>query len=138
MQIRGVDSGRSLKQEFQAKLHQPGIRSSRRTCYHPEVRIVCRAANRVRRRELRPVEDVEELRAELHSQPFVAPKPRPLENCKVKISDSLGSYPRVNPWLVSENEIGRRPKTGRAEPFRNPRGSTPRHRARTAGNYVRS
>jgi hypothetical protein len=80
-----------LEQEFQPKLHQPRIRASRRARHHPEIRIVCRAANRVWRRELRPIKEVEELRPEFQSQPFIAPKPRPLKNRKIKIADSLCS-----------------------------------------------
>jgi len=135
---RRVSLGPALEKEFQSKLNQPRIRPSRRTCYHPEIRIVCRTADRVWRRELRPIKDVEELRPEFQSQPFIAPKPRPLKYCKVEVTDSLSSQPGVYPRLVSENEIGRRRKTCRIEPFRNPRGGTPRHCAYAAGNYVRA
>ena len=133
-----VSLGPALEKEFQSKLNQPRICPSRRTCYHPEIRIVCRAADHVWRRELRPIKDVEELRPEFQSQPFIAPKPRPLKYCKVEVTDSLSSQPGVYPWLVSENEIGRRRKTCRIEPFRNRRGGTPRHCAYAAGNYVRA
>src|SRR5258708_19069839 len=77
---------------------------SRCTCHHPEIRIVCRTADRVWRRELRPIKDVEELRPEFQSQPFIAPKPRPLKYCKVEVTDSLSSQPGVYPRFVSENE----------------------------------
>ena len=126
-----------LEQEFQSKLNQPRIRPSRSTRHHSEVRIICRAANRVWGRELGPIKYVEELRAEFQSQPFVAPKPRPLEYSKIKVTDSLGSQSGVYPRLIPENEIGRRRKTSCIEPFRNSPGSIPRHRAHTAGKYVR-
>jgi hypothetical protein len=72
-----------LEQEFQPKLHQPRIRPSRRTRYHSEIRIVCRTANRVWRRELRPIKEVEKLRPEFQPKPFIATKPSPLKNRKI-------------------------------------------------------
>ena len=80
-----------LKQEFQSELHQPRIRPCRGARYHPKIRVVCRAADRVWRRELRPIKDVEELCPELQSQPFVVPKPCPLKDCEIKVTDPLGS-----------------------------------------------
>jgi hypothetical protein len=79
-----------LEQKFQPKLHQPRIRPSRRARHHPEILVICRAANRVGGRELGPIKYVEELRPEFQSQPFIAPKPRPLKDRKIKVADSLG------------------------------------------------
>jgi hypothetical protein len=123
-----------LEQEFHSKLHQPRIRASRRTRYHPKIRIVCCTANRIWRRELRPIKDIEELRSEFQSQPFIAPKPRSLKNGKVKVTDPVGSYPGVNARLVPENEIGRRRKASCAKPFRYPWGGTS---GGTTRNHIR-
>ena len=109
-----------LEQEFQPKLHQPRIRAGRRARHHPEIRIVCRAANRVWRRKLRPIKDIEELRPEFQPQPLIGPKPRSLKNRKIKVADSLCSQPGVYARFVPECEIRRRGKASRVEPFRNP------------------
>lgn len=55
------------KQELQGKLHQPRICPHGCRCDDPEIWIVGYAANRVWLGELRSVEDVQKLRAELQA-----------------------------------------------------------------------
>src|SRR5215468_10828200 len=50
-----------LEQELQAKLNEPRVCARCRCGYNAEVHAVCIATDRVRRRKLRAIKDIEEL-----------------------------------------------------------------------------
>src|SRR5271163_2471628 len=87
--------GPPLKQEFEPKLDQPGIRARRGGGDHAEIGVVCRAANRVGRGKLRAIENIKELGTEFDPQPLVGGKPRALEDREVEVIDALGAQARV-------------------------------------------
>ena len=89
-------------------MNQPRIRPGCRSRDDPEILIVGRAANRVWRSKLRPVEDVKELGPELKAEPFIGRETRSFEYRKIKIINSLGAQPRIHARLIPECEVGRR------------------------------
>ena len=106
---------RDLEQELQAKLNEPRVCARRRCGYDAEVHVVCVAADRVWRRKLRAIKDIEELRTKLQSKALS--EPCPLKHRKIKVVDALRAQPRIHSRFVTKCEIGWRLKTRRIEPF---------------------
>jgi len=108
---------RDLEQELQAKLNEPRVCARRRCGYDAEVHVVCVATDRVWRRKLRAIKDIEELRTELQTKALICSEPCPLEHRKIKVVNPLRAQPRIHSRFVTKREIGRRLKTRRIEPF---------------------
>jgi len=104
-----------LEQELQAKLNEPRVCARCRCGYNAEVYVVCVATDGVRRRKLRAIKDIEELRTKLQSEALS--EPCPLEHRKIKVVDPLRPQPRIHSRFVTKCEIGWRFKTRRIEPF---------------------
>ncbi len=76
---RNFSARYTLEDEFQSELNQAWICPRRRAGYNPEVLIVGGATNGVGRRELRSIEDVEELCSKLDVESVVGGKSCSLE-----------------------------------------------------------
>ena len=86
--------------------------------YSPKIFAAATAA--IRRTELRAVEPVEELSAELDTKPFVWTKLRVLEEGKVKVLHPVSAYVRLGTRVVPVAVIGAVREYGRIEPFGQP------------------
>ena len=86
--------------------------------YPPKVFAAATAA--IRRTELRVVEPVEELSAELDTKPFVWTKLRVLEEGKVKVFHPVGAYVRLGTRVVPVAVIGAVREYGSIKPFGQP------------------
>ena len=106
-----------LEQELQAKLNEPRVCARCCCCYDAEIHVVCGATDRVWRRKLRAIKDIEELRTELQSKALISSEARPLEHRKIKVVDPLRPQPRIHSRFVTKCEIGWHRKTRGIEPF---------------------
>ena len=104
-----------LEQELQAKLNEPRVCARCCCCYDAEIHVVCGATDRVWRRKLRAIKDIEELRTKLQSEALS--EPCPLEHRKIKVVDPLRAQPRIHSRFVTKCEIGWHRKTRGIEPF---------------------
>ena len=106
-----------LEQELQAKLNEPRVCARCCCCYDAEIHVVCGATDRVWRRKLRAIKDIEELRTELQSKALISSEARPLEHRKIKVANPLRAQPRIHSRFVTKCEIGWGLKTRGMEPF---------------------
>src|SRR2546430_2030884 len=86
--------------------------------YSPKIFAAATAA--IRRTELRVVEPVEELCAELDAKPFVWTKLRVLEEGKVKVFHPVSAYVRLGTRVVAVAVIGAVREYGRIKPVSEP------------------
>jgi len=98
---------RASEQKLQRKLNQPRICPSGGCRYDAEILIVGGTAYGVGGGELSSVKQVEELGAELQTEPLVARKPCSLEYRKVEVRYSRSTKVGVNAGFVAEFKIGR-------------------------------
>src|SRR6266404_1621961 len=91
-----------LKDELETKLDQSWGCTRSRVGYHAKV---CRTNAGIGRRELRAVEEVKELGAELESQPVVGTKLGSLEQGKVKVVHARAAEICVGAGLIAESEV---------------------------------
>jgi hypothetical protein len=107
-------AGPDSEEELQPELYQSRIGSGIGAGYLSERRAAERG---VWRCELGPVEEVEELGAELKTQSFIGTEFRPLEDREVEVSDTVASQSGIGSRLVAEREVrGRREASG-IKPF---------------------
>src|SRR5882724_3348701 len=107
---------RASEQKLQRKLNQSRICPSGGCRYDAEILIVGGAAHGVGRSKLSSVKQVEELGAELQTEPFVAREPCSLEYRKVEIHYSRCTKAGGHAGLIAEFKIGRRAEARGVEP----------------------
>src|SRR6266436_2511130 len=109
-------SAQQLEQELQSELNETRICPRRGTGDYSEVCIVRRTTGGIRGRKLSPVEQVEELHAELHTGAPLAIEEEILESGDIEIVDPIGAQSRIDTRLIAEGEIRRGQETSRIKP----------------------
>src|SRR6266481_4242676 len=98
-------SAQQLEQKLQCELNKTRICPRRGTGDYSEVCIVRRTTVGIRGRKLSPVEQVEELHAELHTGAPFSIEEEILESGDIEIVDPIRAQSRIDPRLIAEGEI---------------------------------